>query len=92
MKTLFDSEKPHFTAWVRTYDIDGQLYWYYSRWDTPKPKPKPLYYSALCGFYDLVEHLVKKHPQHVNAFGGKYDYPLVAALHGGDIRVAELLV
>ena len=26
----------------------------------------PLYYAALCGFQDLAEHLVVKHPQYVN--------------------------
>jgi ankyrin repeat protein len=86
MKILFDSDKPHFAAWVRIWDIDN-LSWY-------RPNEKaggPLYYSALCGFYDLVEHLVKRHPQNINAFGGRYDCPLAAALHGGHIRVAEFL-
>ncbi|KAH9047977.1 ankyrin repeat-containing domain protein [Lactarius deliciosus] len=86
MKTLFDPDKPYFAAWVQIYDIDRQPYWY-----TPRETAKPLYYSALCGFCDLVEHLAKKHPQHVNDFGGSHDYPLVAALHGGYIRAAELL-
>ena len=88
IKTLFDSDKPHFAAWVRIYDIDGPPYWYYSRRNTSKP----LYYSALCGFHDLVQHLVKKDSHHVNAIGGTRDYPLVAALHGGHIRIAELLI
>jgi hypothetical protein len=86
METLFDMDKPHFATWVRIYDIDR-----------PNPSimrevtPTPLYYSALCGFYDLVEHLVMKHSQHVNTICGEHDYPLVAALHGGHIWVAELL-
>ncbi|KAH9172799.1 ankyrin repeat-containing domain protein [Lactarius sanguifluus] len=87
MKTLFDSDKPHFAAWLRIFNIDEPSSSRYSRWDTATP----LYYSALCGFFDLVEHLVKKHSQHVNAIGGKHDYPLVAALHGGHVRIAELL-
>jgi ankyrin repeat protein len=89
MKTLFDSDKPHFAAWLRIYDIDGP-----SDVSNPFPirdTPKPLYYSSLCGFYDLIEHLVKEYPQHLNALGGEDGYPLVAALHGGHIRVAELL-
>ena len=83
MKTLFDSDKPHFAVWLRIYDIDN----YWSRSKTARP----LYISALCGFYDLVEHLVKTHPQDVNAIGGTHDFPLVAALLKGHIRVAELL-
>jgi ankyrin repeat protein len=85
-KTLFDLDRPHFAAWVWLYDIDRP-----NRSLTREDTPTPLYYSALCGFYDLVEHLVKKHSQHVNTIGGEHDYPLVAALHGGHIRVAELL-
>ncbi|KAH9003601.1 ankyrin repeat-containing domain protein [Lactarius hatsudake] len=44
MKTLFDSDKPHFAAWRRIYDIDEPLYsWSQSLSDTAAP----LYYSAL---------------------------------------------
>jgi ankyrin repeat protein len=85
-KTLFDSDKPHFAAWVWLYDIDRPYPWQ-SHIDTATT----LYYSALCGFHDLVEHLVKKHSQHVTTIGGRHHYPLLAALHGGHIRVAELL-
>ncbi|KAH8982527.1 ankyrin repeat-containing domain protein [Lactarius akahatsu] len=86
MKTLFDSDKPHFAAWVQIHDIDRSLYRYSS-----SKTAKPLYYSALCGFCDLIEHLTKKHSQHVNDFGGELGYPLVAALNGGHIRAARLL-
>ena len=89
MKTLFDPDKPHFAAWLRIYDIDGSSI--DSNQFPLRESPKPLYYAALCGFYDLVEHLVAKYPHHVNAISGEDDYPLVAALHGGHIRVAELL-
>ncbi|KAH8987493.1 ankyrin repeat-containing domain protein [Lactarius hatsudake] len=87
-ETLFDSDKPHFAAWVKTYDIDWQQY---PTRDLAQDHSNPLYYSALCGFYDVLQHLVSKHPQYVNALGGKYQCPLVAALHGRHIRVAELL-
>ena len=39
-------------------------------------------YAALCGFHDLVDYLITKHPQDVNADGGYYVRPLVAALAG----------
>jgi ankyrin repeat protein len=86
MKTLFDSDKPHFAAWVRIYDIDSPSSWC-SRWNAQRP----FYYSVICGFYDLVEHLLEKLSPHINTIGGSHDYPLVAALHGGNIRIAELL-
>ena len=82
-ETFFDPDKPHFSASLKMHRIDG-----------PSPgvcNPLPLYYSALCGFYELVEHLLKKRPRDVNALGGHHEYPLVAALHGGHLRIAELL-
>ena len=57
----------------------------------PYGRKSPLYYAALCGFHDLVEHLVTKHPQDVNADGGYYVRPLVAALAGKHFRTADLL-
>jgi hypothetical protein len=60
-------------------------------WDITKAK-SPLYYSVLCGFYDLVKHLAIKHPQHVNAICGRYRFPLFAALSEDHIEVAELLL
>jgi ankyrin repeat protein len=83
IKSLFDSDA-NFAAWVRIYDIDQP--------SSGRNTAKPIYYSALCGFYDLVEHLVKKDPQRINAIGGNHDSPLVAALHGGHISIAELLL
>jgi hypothetical protein len=58
-----------------------------------KSPAAPLYYAALCGFHDLVEHLIAKHPQDVNADGGYYYVrPLVAALAGEHFQVsADLL-
>jgi ankyrin repeat protein len=86
MKALFDSDKPHFTVWTQIYNIDvptNRL--------PPRNNGDPLYYSAFCGFYHLVQHLLKKHSQSINSIGGEHDYPLVAALNEGHIRVAELL-
>ncbi|KAH8987658.1 ankyrin repeat-containing domain protein [Lactarius hatsudake] len=88
MKTLFDSDKPHFAAWRRIYDIDRPLY---SPSQSLSDTATPLYYSALCGFYDIADHLVKKHSQHVNSIGGAWDYPLAGALYNGHILVAEFL-
>ncbi|KAH9047979.1 ankyrin repeat-containing domain protein [Lactarius deliciosus] len=87
MKTLFDSTK--FEVWLKIYDIDGLLRRYSPARNANYSKP--LYYSALYGFYDLTEYFVKKHPQLLNNAGGAHDYPLVVALHRGHIRVAELL-
>jgi ankyrin repeat protein len=87
METLFDCDKRHFAAWVGIYDMDREF-----SPESSSKIPTPLYYSSLCGFSDLVEHLSTKHPQHVNAIGGMYKFPLLAALAGNHIRVAETLL
>ena len=87
METFFDSNKPHFAAWVRIYNIDTDFPGRYS-----SVIPNPLYYSVLCGFYDLAEHLTVKHPHYINSVGGEYEFPLLAALAKGHVSVAELLL
>jgi ankyrin repeat protein len=82
MEDLFDVDKPYFADWLQSHDIDtrsspSSLYWFAV--DT-KSGATPLYYAALCGFQDLVEHLVVKYPRHVNTRGGCYVTPLFAAL------------
>jgi hypothetical protein len=86
---LFDSSKPHFAAWVRVHDIDED-------WSSFSPHSRgdvgsPLYYAAFCGFYDLAERLIMKHPDQVNARGGRILFPLPAALYKRHFHVANLL-
>ena len=114
METLFDSDKPYFSAWLRIYCVDplggsrrGGLRLvpeHYKRVTRRisgrnlrrvEGRPvyaNPLYYAALYGIHDLVEQLAIKDPQHVNAFGGDLDFPLLAALWNKHLRVAQLLV
>jgi hypothetical protein len=93
----FDLDKPYFVAWCRLFDIDIRpsgrsvsvfydftpLYRSYAS--------NSLYYAALCGFSDLVERLMVKYPQHVNAISGYHMTPAVAALAGRHFQVAEVL-
>ena len=86
---FFDADKPHWTAWSRVQKVDVK--W---RWFIPFEEiydALPLYYTSLGGFYDLAEYLVGKHPEHINARGGRMVTPLDAALHGKHFRIAELL-
>ena len=90
MELLFDPAKSHFAAWVWIYDVDESLV-------TPTPHPMrppadPLYYSVLCGFEGLVEHLIDHCRMNVNARGGRYVTPLHAALYKGHIAIAVLLI
>ena len=94
MEYLFDVNKPHFAVWLTLYDIDtfpndDATFGYFPPRD--KSPAAPLYYAALCGFHDLVENLITKHPQDVNADGGYYVRPLVAALAGEHFQTADLL-
>ena len=88
MVDLFDFSKPHFAAWIRVYDRD-------ERWSgfsrVNHHGGSPLYYAALCGLYDLTEHLIMKYPDQVNARGGRILAPLPAALYKRHFRVANLL-
>ena len=87
MDDLFDSSKPHFAAWLHVHDIDES----WSPASRDGGIGSPLYYAAFCGFYDLAEHLIIKHPEEVKARGGRNLFPLPAALYNGHFRVANLL-
>ena len=89
MEYFFDADKPHWPAWCRVEEIAV-------KWETfhvgATMDAFPLYYASLGGFYDLAEHLVGKHPEHINARGGRMVTPLVAALGWKHFQVAELLL
>jgi hypothetical protein len=94
MEYLFDANKPHFKAWLMLCDLDtypnsDATFWAFAL--EHKSPAAPLYYAALCGLHDLGEHLITKHPQDVNADGGYYMRPLVAAWAGEHFRTADLL-
>ena len=89
MDDLFDIAKPHFAAWLRVHNMDKP-------WVDFSPFLRdgvgsPLYYAAFCGFYDMAEHLIAKHPEQVHARGGRNQFPLPAALYKKHLRVAHLL-
>ena len=94
MEYLFDLDKPYFSAWQELHDIDtrppnGSTFSYF--YPNSKSDAVPLYYAALCGFQDLVEHLIIKYPEHVDNHGGYYVTPLVAALAGEHFQTAKTL-
>ena len=95
MGYIFDPDKPYFMAWLQLHDIDSyprkqsSSFFHYAV--RSKSGATPLYYAALCGFQDVVEHLVIKYPQHVNARGDYFITPLIAALARRHFQTAELL-
>ena len=95
MELLFDLDGPYFAAWLQLYNIDirptpesSSLYIFTA---DENSGVTPLYLAALCGFQDLVEHLVVKYPKHVNTIGGYYVTPMVAALAGRHFQIAKHL-
>ena len=88
MRYLFDPDKPYFEAWVRLYDVDrhkGAL-------SDLEPGARPLYYAALCGFHEPVEHLTLKYPQYANARGGHLGTALHSASFAGHLQIVRLLL
>ncbi|MCJ1379733.1 hypothetical protein MMC17_002836 [Xylographa soralifera] len=51
----------------------------------------PIYYSSLLHLNNLTELLLSK-GAYVNAHGGRYEYPLQAAVYSGDLATVELLL
>ncbi len=89
MQQLFDPSKPHFSAWVQLYNLED------GAWRSDpiiEPMATPLYYAALCGFRGLVEHLLIKYPQHVNARGGGRGAALHAVSARNHVEVAQVLL
>jgi hypothetical protein len=90
MKDLFDPDKPYFDAWVSLYNIDANLY-------SPgapdsEPGARPLYYAALCGFHELMEHLMLKYPQSANANVGNCGTALHSASYRGHLQIVRSLL
>ena len=89
---LFDPDKPQFRAWIWLYDMDRHWEKHMSTPHPTQPRASPLYYAALCGFDDLVEHLIRTHPTDINAMGGYHITPLHASLRRGHRQITQLLL
>ena len=93
MECFFDADKPHWTAWCRVdYRYGTDAKWGSFAYSPHIAAPVPLYYASRGGFYDLVERLVGKHPEQINAEGGLMGTPLVAAMARKHFRIAEFLL
>jgi len=96
MKDLFDPTKPHFRAWIWINDVE----WGYVKptdeiEEHPSPpRAPPLYYAALCGFNELVKHLMDTYGEGVNTFYSAtlHGTVLQAASHNGHVDAARLLL
>src|SRR6267154_1504901 len=92
MEQLFDRAKLHFSTWVWIYDIDHKFREIMYKARPTPPDAVPLYYATLCGFRDLIKHLLIKYPEDVNARGGFYVTPLLATVVKGNLDVMVLFL
>ena len=93
MEFLFDPERPYFSAWIKLHDADKRG-WAKSLHSKRRPEAAPLYHAAFIGFPEMVEHLILKYPQHVNAISGGAGTALhsVSASNAGHIEVLHSLL
>jgi hypothetical protein len=90
MNCLFDADKPHFATWLWIFNHDHTRL---NRGVRPSRSiGVPLYHAARLGFRDLVERLLAKNPEDIDAKGGEEVTPLHASAVGGHIDVVSLLI
>jgi ankyrin repeat protein len=93
MECLFDADKPHFAMWLRVRSE------YLERHSIITPRSgtysdiraAPLFHAAYFGFSDLAEHLIAKHPEHLNASDGDMYLIHIAASQGHAKILSSLL-
>jgi hypothetical protein len=88
MECLFDPYKPYFKAWIRLHDFDG----YSAEVPDSEPGARPLYYTALCGISELLEHILLKYPQYATARGGRRGTALHSASFAGHLQIVLSLL
>ena len=94
MEHLFNAAKLHFSAWIWLHDIDHHWIESMSQIHPKRPEALPLYYAALTGLRDLVEHLMAVDSRDMNNKGGSYTTPLHAASvwrwHRCSLKMAQI--
>ena len=89
IRLLFDPAKPHLQAWLINSELQHSRF--FAGYNLDKPRGSLLYYASLCGLRDMAAHLISENPQLVTSLVDRSPTPLLAALHGGHLDIAELL-
>jgi ankyrin repeat protein len=92
MERLFDMDEPSFATWIWIYDVDYPLRQHMFEDRPPRPEASALYYATLCGFRNLVEHLIGNYPGTINTRGGQHGSALNAALGKRNMDIAVVLL
>ena len=88
IELLFDNDRPYFSRWVQNCSLED----YYAWLDDSLHEAAPLYYAAFCGLPDVIEKLIREHPEHVIARGGPLGTALHAASRMNHIKVVQSLL
>ena len=92
MERLFDEDSPSFATWIWIYDVDYPFRQHMFEDRPPRPEASALYYASLCGFHNLVEHLIGNYRRDINARGGRHGSAVNAALLKRNMEIALLLL
>lgn len=88
---LLDHQTPSFSHWTyMTHRYSGIDPSEDGDFGKRNKYPSPLYYAALLGLHKCVQNLIADGAD-VNASGGKYALPIIAALAAGEERIVDLL-
>ena len=90
IEDLFDAEKPHFSRWILLRSNKANSYLW--RVHDTLHEAAPIYYAALCGFRDVVEKLIREHPEHINTRGGYFGIALHAASEMNHLTIVQSLL
>jgi ankyrin repeat protein len=92
MESLFDPDRPYFSAWIRLYNADNEPLSPDIPLSKIRPEASPLYHAAFIGFPEIVERLAHNYPQFVNALSGRRGTALHPASVAGHVEVVRLLL
>ena len=94
IRRLFEPAKPNLKSWLQLSPLRFSnlfLQFFANSYHLYQHCESSLYCASLCGFRDLAAQLISENPQHVTGQVGRNPTPLVAALSGGHLDIAELL-
>ena len=91
LESLFDPDRPYFSAWVKLHNADSRE-WMDGLELKTQPGAVPLYHAAFLGLHEIVEHLALKHGQYANGIGGGGGTALHSASDVGHVEVVRSLV
>jgi ankyrin repeat protein len=91
IESLFDPDRPYFSAWIKVYNIDKAIWSSYLE-NKIRPEAAPLYHAAFHGFHEIVERLLLNYPQCASAISGLGGTALHTASYVGHVEVVRLLL